>query len=640
MTRFEPTLIVTRLVVERNELTAYDEEFREGVNVIRGENSSGKSTILNFIFYALGGDLADWSEHALLCSRVTLEVRLNGHYATLSRNVSKQLGQPMEIFGGRYPSAIVAPRAEWIRYPYKRTPNLESFSQALFRLLKIPEVANEVSGNLTMHQILRLLYSDQLSPLEHLFRYEAKFDSPHLRDAVGRFLCGAFDSRLYENAIKIREYVREFDAASGELKSLFAVLGKTQHSLTLDWVTAEYRSLQEQQKTLQDKIEVAERELFRSESTDQLSLDGQTKLYEEVRAIQSELVNLRDERDSLVLSIADSAQFIRSLEVKLTALNDASVVAGHFGDAHFSVCPACYSPVAQDGQTARSACPLCKTPFETAGARDRLAAMINEAAIQLKQSRSLQERREETLRGLHFGLQGMEERWRQASRELSQLQRLPSSAAQETLRQLQRQSGYLERQFEDLTNKSELIQLVDEVSKRKDALNESINRLKTDNERLEAAQEDRLSKAKSLIADQVRILLRNDLRRQDSFEYAESIEFDFAMNQITVDGHSYFSASSRVILKSSFFLGFFAAATKDPQFRHPRFVMIDTTEDKGMEVERSHNFQNQILRISEEAKEAKVEHQIIYATAMISPDLEEYAVGDYSRRDVPTLDIQ
>ena len=66
--------------------------------------------------------------------------------------------------------------------------------------------------------------------------------------------------------------------------------------------------------------------------------------------------------------------------------------------------------------------------------------------------------------------------------------------------------------------------------------------------------------------------------------------------------------------------------------------MIDTIEDKGMEPERSHNFQNQILRKS---KESKVEHQIIYATAMISPDLDDDAfhIGQFYTRDEPTLKI-
>src|ERR1700693_1506162 len=101
--RHDPSLVVARLVVERNEHAVYDEPFHTGVNVIRGENSSGKSTILNCIFYALGGDLADWSEAALLCTRVLVEVQINGNFATLSRDISLQHGQPMEILGADYP---------------------------------------------------------------------------------------------------------------------------------------------------------------------------------------------------------------------------------------------------------------------------------------------------------------------------------------------------------------------------------------------------------------------------------------------------------------------------------------------------------------------------------------------------------
>src|SRR4051794_2277389 len=99
MTRYDPCLIVTHLQIERNGKAVYDEPFHPGVNIIRGQNSSGKSTILNFLFYGLGGDLADWSEAALRCSRVNVEVLLNGKTATLSREISKELGQPMDVFG-------------------------------------------------------------------------------------------------------------------------------------------------------------------------------------------------------------------------------------------------------------------------------------------------------------------------------------------------------------------------------------------------------------------------------------------------------------------------------------------------------------------------------------------------------------
>ncbi|RXH34394.1 AAA family ATPase [Bradyrhizobium zhanjiangense] len=636
MTRYEPNLVVTRLVVYRHDKRAYDELFHEGVNVIRGENSSGKSTILNCIYYGLGGDLADWSETALLCTRVAVEVRLNGLLATLSRDISPDSGQPMEIFGGPFEESVNAPRSEWIKYPYRRSPNKESFSQAIFRLLSIPEVANDISGNLTIHQILRLLYSDQLSPVETLFRYDSRFDPPALRDAVGRLLCGAYDNRLYQNEIEIRTLTRQFDDLSAELKSLFAVLGRTDQSLNFAWLEEERRKIVADQKQTQRETEQIERTLIESSGADKLTLKAQEEAYSEVQRLQAELASTQERRDAITLAIADSASFIRSLEQKLASLDDAAVTAQHLGDVHFGICPACLSPLQPSTDDAH--CHLCKTDFSGGRGRDRIVAMINDAAIQLKQSHILQETRMEREKGLAAQLTQLRQDWTSAAAKLSAVQRLPSTEARERLRELNRTAGYLQRQLEDLARREDLVRIVEDISARKDALNDRINRLKSENQRLKTSQERQLVRAKTLIADEVRDLLRHDLRRQDSFENPKSIQFDFASNTITVDGHTYFSASSRVILKSSFFLGFFAAATKDPSFRHPRFVMIDTIEDKGMEPERSHNFQNQILRKS---RESKSEHQIIYATAMISPDLddEEFLVGRFYTRDQPTLDI-
>jgi hypothetical protein len=524
-----------------------------------------------------------------------------------------------------------------MRYSYRRSPSLESFSQALFRLLGIPEAASDVSGNVTIHQILRLLYADQLSPVESLFRFEP-FDPPALRDAVGRLLCGAYESAIYENELQIRSLSRDLDSVDGELRSLFAVLGKTEHSLTLDWIEAQRHVLEQERRGLQQQIEDAERQVFTSAAKDQLTLKAQEEAYAEVQKLQAKLGAGREERDALNLEIADSAFFIASLEDKIEALNDSSAVARHIGEVRFNVCPACYAPLEGESEAPVDACHLCKTPFDSEWTRSRIVALINETAIQLKQSRLLQSKRAEQTETLDANLRALETEWRRAAQRLASLQRLPSTESRDRLRELHQKSGYLNRQIENLEEQAELVGLIDQLSNRKLELNNEINRLRARIELLRVSQQKRLSRAYTLVADEIRTLLRNDLRREISFEDPQSIEFDFGANKISVDGHVYFSASSRVILKSSFFLGFLAAATKDPLFRHPRFVMIDTVEDKGMEPQRSHNFQNQILRVSEEAQ---VEHQIIYATSMISPDLddERYTVGKFSARNGMTLDI-
>lgn len=633
--RLDPSIIVKRLRVERNAHVAYDEKFHEGVNIIRGENSSGKSTILNFIFYGLGGDLSDWSEIALLCTRVLLEVQINGMPATLARDISEQSGQPMDVFGGELETALKAPAPEWVRYPYKRSQSNESFSQALFRLLGMPEVGSDVSGNVTIHQILRLLYADQLSPVESLFRFE-RFDPPTLREAVGRLLCGSYDNKLYENELEIRVLTKEHDSVSAELRSLITVLGAAKESMTPDWIAAERKLLAEQQSQLRTEIELAEEGLYASDVRDQLTLKAQREAYAKVQNLQSKLGGAQEEIDRIEFAVADSTAFISSLERKLRALKDAESIVDFITEVRFETCPACFTPIYQNGVD--HACHLCKAPFDSERARSRIVALINDTALQLKQSRSLQEHRQSQYKQALSELSRLEEEWGIASQRLAEIRTLPSGELQDALRELHRKSGYLERQIEDLENKASIVQLVDQLSKQKASLNQKISRLKSDNEARHASQQKRLSIAYTSIADEIRKLLRNDLRRQDSFENPKSIEFDFGANTISVDGQSYFSASSRVILKSSFFVGFLAAALKKDFFRHPRFSVIDTIEDKGMEPIRSHNFQLQIAEIS---KNTSVAHQFIFATAMIAPELDEdqYTVGKYSTRDDPTLAI-
>jgi hypothetical protein len=63
-----------------------------------------------------------------------------------------------------------------------------SFTQVLFRGAGIPEAPNVENSNITMHQIMRLLYSDQQTPAK-LFRFEVS------TPAISARLLGSCDWR-------------------------------------------------------------------------------------------------------------------------------------------------------------------------------------------------------------------------------------------------------------------------------------------------------------------------------------------------------------------------------------------------------------------------------------------------------------
>ena len=634
MMRFDPSLRVVRFRVERRGTAAYDEHFHLGVNIVRGANSSGKSTVLNLLFYALGGELRDWSETALLCDRVLVEVLLSGKTVTLERDIAEGRSRPMQIFSGSMDDALEAKPHLWLRHPYARSDSTASFSEILFGLLGFPEVTTEARANITMNQVLRLLYADQLSPVDTIFKAEP-FDPPALRDAVGRMLCGAFDSEVYTNGLRIRELDKEYEQIVGELRSFYRILGKADQIPSEGLFGAQQAELLRDRAQLLAEIHTLEGEMVAAAQPQILSLAAQRTAYDTLQQLQGRLADAVSRRDALSLEVKDSSDFMAELQRKREALDDAEAVTHEIDHVRFHFCPSCFAPMEEVGP---HACRLCKTPFDAEKGKLRVVAMIGDIEIQLKQSRLLQKTRLSELVRIDALIEDLTAGWQAASRQFTEAQQSPSSELRQQVNAAQRQLGYIDRQIEDLQEKLRIAEIVSGLNTKKQELASSIAKLKERNDSLERDQEQRLANAFSRVSDEVRKLLVDDVSRQDSFENPETIRFDFVANRISVDQHTYFSASSRVVLRNSFFVGFLTAAANVRSFRHPRFLMMDSIEDKGMEPERAHNFQRLIVRNVELAAS---ECQVIFGTSMIAPDLEDpaYTVGRRSTQQHRTLAI-
>ena len=201
MMPFKPYLIVNRLMITKSGQAVYDEKFHRGVNIIRGKNSSGESTIADFIFYALGGDITKWKEDAKSYDFTVIEVELSGKVFTLKREITEKSRRGMDIFAGNLEEANASNIEGWLRYPYQATENKESYYQAIFKELEIPYSKSEDNNSITLHQLLRLMYVDQMTSLDRLFKFD-KFDSPNKRQAIGELMIGLSDYDLYENRIR------------------------------------------------------------------------------------------------------------------------------------------------------------------------------------------------------------------------------------------------------------------------------------------------------------------------------------------------------------------------------------------------------------------------------------------------------
>src|SRR5688500_5169967 len=170
MTRHNPTLLLRHLIILKGGREVYSQPFGPGVNIIRGENGSGKSTVADFIFHVLGGEGINWRAEALSCDYAVAELDINGRPLTLQREISRDSRRPMSIFWGSMEEARGQGLTGWEIYPFNATDRKESFSQLLFRLLGFPDVfRDDLQARVTMHQVLRLLYVDQRTPFDRIF---------------------------------------------------------------------------------------------------------------------------------------------------------------------------------------------------------------------------------------------------------------------------------------------------------------------------------------------------------------------------------------------------------------------------------------------------------------------------------------
>ncbi len=375
---FEPTIVLSRLVVTKAGVRAFDQKFHTGLNIIRGENGSGKTTIADFIFFALGGDTPQWRAEAATCDYIFAEVQINGAPLTFRRQIEQEKGRPMSIFWDSFDSAQGS-QTEWQLYPYAGTSAKESFSQVVFRAAGIPEVKGELSARVTLHQILRLLYVDQKTDYDALFRTDV-FDQQLTREAVGDLLCGVYDDGLYlaESQLSLKQ--GEKSALQSELKTILSLLGD-QAAPSLAWLEQEKAERRhERDKAYADLNGIRDRVPVAGQSI----AGRRTELAAEL-AKQNELVRgLEDSIRQAKIDIADREEFLAALDQRLVALSESQTIHDSLGALSFQFCPACYAPLTAQ----ENACHLCKNTIEVRGGN--LLRLRHELEQQIRESKTMQ----------------------------------------------------------------------------------------------------------------------------------------------------------------------------------------------------------------------------------------------------------
>lgn len=632
---FEPTLRINALRVLRGPGLAYSADFHPGVNILRGQNASGKSTIMDFIFYGLGGEDIPWKQEALLCDEVTIEVFLNGTPVCLRRPVSEAARNPLSVFWGPLSAASKASASSWETYPYQRSTSKESFSQVLFRALKLPELRGEGAANITMHQLLRLMYADQRTPNDEIFRSET-FEAELNRETIGNYLCGIYSGELYEAQIELKQVDARLERAASDLRNVFSVLGRSGQgaSSTMDFIRSEAASVQEEIRANEEKL----RHLRNSRAVigEGDAAKRVSDLRKKLDATQSELAKKQTVLAELELELEDSRLFVQEIDRRLSALDDSQMARSYLGSLRFRFCPCCLSKVAD--RPAEDSCHLCKSALEPSAGDAQILRMKNELALQRRESAVLLEARTAAIDSLKRDIPELRNGLHKLEREFAAVSDTWSTPQEADIEQTARKLGELNQRLNQLAEYEKLAAVLEDLQLRRSELEARKSVLVDRIEALQSQNEDLKKAARLAIASELIFILRNELPRQEEFIDAQAVDWSFAKNRVAVNGNTQFSESSMVILRHSFHLALLLASAKHAFFRFPRFLMLDGIEDGGQEQERSFAFQRLVVSACESLEH---EYQLIYATSKIEPSLDtpEYVVGKASTKDDKTLAI-
>ena len=632
MIQYKPFIFVNRLAITKGNHTVYDEFFHRGVNIIRGTNSSGKSTIMEFLFYGLGGSILEkqWKTVALSCDNIYIEVDINNQIFVLNRQVSTNPKEQMKIFEGSYDESIKSSPQNWLSFPYASTVNKESFHDNLLKLLNIPITKSQDSSYINFNQILRLIYTDQLSGISRIFR-EEDFDSSFKRETIGDLMLGVNSKDITHKKLEIIQINKDVTKLISDIKAFTTMYGEVESK----------ENINERITKNKEAIETLTSSLYSIGSIENKSIDEKTKdLISSKRELLNTALqtqeNLLKNINTLHFEIIDSESFAFNLKKRLINIQESDRTLSILSDIAFTFCPSCFNKVSENVIDI-GACNLCHSSnndsYESPTFRVR-----KDIEFQINETEDLIPKFKEDLDKSTNSYILIKEEVINLRSEILMLEKPIigiSTEKTDTLISI----GELKQKGSELVEKSRILNNLYEKQSDRDSLQNRLNSLEDEVAAKELSIINKRNTRKTLISTIALKLLLRDLDREDDFKNPKEVSFDFTNDRIKVDGISNFSASSTSILKTILKLSILIASCEDPGFLYPRLAIMDNVEDKGMEQARSQNLQKIII---EESNNLEVEHQIIFTTSMIDESLEgsKYCIGEFYNPKNRTLDIK
>lgn len=495
-------------------------------------------------------------------------------------------------------------------------------------MLGLPEVKSD--SNITMHQLLRLVYLDQESPTESLFYFES-FDKELTRETVAEILLGVYDEALYKAKLDLLSVQGELKESKGTIKIANAFFANplTKSSAVIQSylsnlaneisrLTDEITKMRE--STIKAKVKTREYETFQSE----------------ISALRRQQLELENDIKNLEMEILDSNFFIATLSKKIEALDSSIATRDYLDKLPLEYCPECLSKL--DTNVPEGHCRLCKSPIDNTQGKAQALRIKLEIGFQIRESEQLLAQNIELKTEKENELKSVMVSLRTAQSQLDSSLKNVLTTADEQLDQLIQTKGFKEGEILQYKSFLETAIQYESILKHHEELQQKESELTRFIEAKASTLKQKRREIDRNVSEIGIYLLKHDELRQTEFQSADDFTIDYKQN-IAYISNQYIklSASSGFYLKMAARFAIFLASLKNSDMRYPRLLFSDNMEDKGMEENRAKNFQRTIIKYLQ--KIGNDNYQLIYATSMCADeyDNEQYTVGEKYSEDNKSL---
>jgi DNA repair exonuclease SbcCD ATPase subunit len=584
----------------------------DGLVIVEGSNGSGKSTFADLIFFGLGGTVKQFGKkgteqhteiRADSNNGVRLTVEIDGTLFTVTRR--------FDTPGDALIASHATERVEV--YPVARRDGRRILSDWLLEALGIHVVTlffGSYRGKLNFADVMRLIYHDQeLDPSRVFKRIDYDnfvSDSKEFRRAIFEILIGKASESYYEVLGELKLAQAALDQRQAALVAYRAAVVRARRTGSKDEdVNAEFlkREIDDREKQL-ERLEQTRKQL---RQTSPNAPAGETALLELRQALAA-----AEER---LVENEQKANTVRAEKIRLRSLEDQlideveriqKIIHAHETLALFSpdTCPCCLRKV----DRAQNRCICGQAIDEDAYQRffyssDEYVGILKSKQKNVETVRAAVAACDEELAALNSALTKHRAHAQAARQQMNRWAGTEGTYSTE----LERVDDELVKQRVALERLRERLELELERDKLEAQANEArlhVDRLQQKARALEgAAQQDRDSKVRQF-DELYTALMRTTLKEVRLARL--NADYEPILNDA-----EYREASSTVTRRLMYYVTLLQMSLADADMPFPRFLLIDTPETAGIDIE---NLSMAIAKIPEVLKAGKRPGQVILTT--------------------------